>query len=98
FGIGLNKTGTSSLRAALEHLGYRVCGPRKDLLRAIRRGDFSGFDQVVDAYDAFEDFPWPLVFEYLYERYGSDTKFVLTLVQAPSDGSRALRTLLGPAA
>src|SRR5690606_5732251 len=83
FGIGLNKTGTSSLRAALEHLGYRVCGPRKHLLKAMRRGDFSGFDEVVEAYDAFEDVPWPLVFEYLYERYGSNTKFVLTTRSSP---------------
>ena len=83
FGIGLNKTGTSSLRVALEHLGFRVCGPRKHLLKAMRRGDFSGFDEVVNAYDAFEDIPWPLAFEYLFDRYGSDTRFVLTTRSSP---------------
>jgi hypothetical protein len=78
FGIGLNKTGTSSLRSALEFFGYRVCGPRRNLLKALRRGDFSAFDEVVAAYDAFEDIPWPLAFDYLFERYGTDTRFVLT--------------------
>jgi hypothetical protein len=83
FGIGLNKTGTSSLRLALEVFGYRVCGPRRELLKAYRRGDMSGFDRVVAAYDAFEDIPWPLVFDYLFERYGDDTQFVLTTRASP---------------
>lgn len=90
FGIGLNKTGTSSLRVALEHLGYRVCGPRKDLLKAIRKGDFSGFDAVVETYDAFEDVPWPLVYQYLYERYGRDTKFVLTTRSSPEQWFKSI--------
>lgn len=90
FGIGLNKTGTSSLRVALELLGYRVCGPRKDLLKAMRKGDFSGFDPVVEAFDAFEDVPWPLAFEYLYGRYGSNSKFVLTTRSSPERWFRSI--------
>lgn len=78
FGVGLHKSGTSSLRIALKTLGYRVCGPNRKLLRAISRGDYSGIDEVVSQYDAFEDLPWSLIFEYLFERYGSRSKFVLT--------------------
>ena len=37
FGIGLNKTGTSSLKLAMEHLGYRTSGSNKALLREVRR-------------------------------------------------------------
>lgn len=78
FGVGLHKSGTSSLKIALEALGYRVCGPDRKLLRAVAHGDCSGIDDVVSRYDAFEDLPWPLIFEYLFERYGSHAKFVLT--------------------
>lgn len=83
FGIGLNKTGTSSLKAALQTLGYRVCGPRRDLLTDFRKGDFSRFDDVVRSYDGFEDVPWPLAFRYLFDRYGDDTRFVLTIRSSP---------------
>lgn len=78
FGVGLHKSGTSSLRIALEELGYRVCGPNRQLLRAIRKGDYSSVDGIVSCFDAFEDLPWPLIFKYLFERYGNSAKFVLT--------------------
>lgn len=83
FGVGLNKTGTSSLKAALQHFGYRVCGPRRHLLHEIARGNISGIDPIVSSYDAFEDLPWPLVFEHLFATYGETSKFVLTTRSTP---------------
>lgn len=90
FGLGLNKTGTSSLRRALETLDYRVCGPRRDLLRAMRRGDLSGIGPIVANHDAFEDLPWPLLFEHLFESYGRDAKFVLTTRASPEKWFRSI--------
>jgi Sulfotransferase domain len=78
FGIGLNKTGTSSLRIALETLGYRVSGPNKKLLKQVRSGNAAGLIAHTSHYDAFEDFPYPLAFRELHQHYGSIAKFVLT--------------------
>ncbi len=76
--IGLSKTGTSTLKVMLERLGYRVCGPRKDLLRRLHAGDPSSVDATLAAYDAFEDWPWPLVYQRAHRIYGTRVKFVLT--------------------
>ncbi|WP_187969871.1 sulfotransferase family protein [Aquibium microcysteis] len=78
FVVGLSKTGTSTLKEMLTALGYRVCGPRKDLLADVRAGRVQAVDPTLDAYDAFEDWPWPLVYRYANERYGPRAKFILT--------------------
>lgn len=81
FVIGLSKTGTSTLKSMLSTLGYRVCGPRKDLLAAVRRGQISSIDETLAAYSAFEDWPWPLVYRYVFEKYRSNAFFILTVRQ-----------------
>jgi hypothetical protein len=79
FGIGLSKTGTSSLQAALEVLGYRVSGPnRKPLLKQVRSGNLPGVFAQTEQDDAFCDFPYPLIFRELHRHYGREAKFVLT--------------------
>jgi len=78
FVVGLSKTGTSTLKEMLTTLGYRVCGPKKDLLAAVRAGDIGAIDSTLDAYDAFEDWPWPLVYRYANERHGPKARFILT--------------------
>jgi hypothetical protein len=83
-GIGLSKTGTSSLSDMLTTLGYRVCGPRKAILARVRRGEMSAVDPVLESYDAFEDWPWPLTYRHVMERYGPKAKFILT-VRGSSD-------------
>lgn len=77
--IGLSKTGTSSLNRMLTALGYRVCGPRKDVLARVRNGEMSAVDELLESYDAFEDWPWPLTYRYVLERYGKRVKFILSL-------------------
>lgn len=77
FGIGFHKTATTSLGAALRRLGYRHCPP-------IAVGDptFEGARSralgQLGRYDAFEDNPWPLLFEEL-DRRCPGSRFVLTL-------------------
>ena len=44
FGIGMDKTGTTTLEACLEQLGYTVCGPDLELLRCVNRGELARFD------------------------------------------------------
>ena len=78
FGIGLSKTGTTALYAALHELGFRsgTFGHLKELgLDNWRRGDFST-DYLRD-FDAVTDLPIGLYYPQLDKRY-PESKFVLT--------------------
>jgi len=79
FGIGWSKTGTTSLGAALErlgilpHVGYDV-----DLVLDVRDGNLDRILALSDRCNAFEDWPWPLLYKEMDERH-PDAKFVLTV-------------------
>lgn len=77
FGIGLNKTGTTSLGLAFQALGYRHFKRSPAVFAAWKRRDFAGIFAAIEGYDSFEDWPWPLMVHELIERY-PDAKFVLT--------------------
>mgnify|MGYP006424330067 CR=1 FL=1 len=77
FGIGLNKTGTTTLDACLGTLGYDVKGCDLELTRCAVQGSLAPIFRVADRYDGFQDWPWPLVYQELDARYPS-SKFILT--------------------
>jgi Sulfotransferase domain len=83
FGIGLSKTGTSSLRVALEMLGYRMAPPNKRLLSRLKDGRLGSVLDYTRAFDGFEDFPYPLIFRELYQRYGDTARYILTTRSSP---------------
>ena len=77
FGIGLSKTGTTSLAGALEILGFSV----KDCLgvKTYTKGDISSIDSsALATYDAFTDTPIPSFYQELDKLY-PNAKFVLTV-------------------
>ncbi len=78
FGIGFHKTGTKSLAAALQHLGYRVTGPNGVDNPNISRDVYKMAFGLADMYDAFQDNPWPILYKELDEKY-PDSRFILTL-------------------
>ncbi|HEU4730488.1 MAG TPA: sulfotransferase [Kofleriaceae bacterium] len=88
FGVGFHKTGTSSLGAALELLGYRVCGPvgylKPDIADTLHDTAFA----LIDDYDAFEDNPWPVLYRELDERVPG-SRFILT-IRDPSAWIRSI--------
>jgi len=76
FGIGLSKTGTTSLARALDLLGYRT----RDYLGVSRyiTGDLSSVDlEELEANDAFTDTPIPSFYQQLDKQY-PNSKFILT--------------------
>ncbi len=76
FGIGLSKTGTTSLARALQILGYRT----KDYLGvdSYAAGDLSSINlEEIDAHDAFTDTPIPSFYKELDAQYPG-SKFILT--------------------
>lgn len=80
FCIGFQKTGTSSLRDALEFLGYSVAGVfgRTIELSELRRCFVEVGLEIAKRYDAVEDMPWPLMFRELDAAFPG-SKFILSV-------------------
>ena len=77
FGIGLSKTGTTSLAHALEILGYAT----QDNMGITRYApdDISSIDiSEIESHDAFTDTPIPTFYKQLDERF-QGAKFILTV-------------------
>ncbi len=76
FGIGLSKTGTTSLANALQILGYKT----KDNMGVVKyaKGDIASVDlDCVETHDALTDTPIPSFYRELDTRYPG-SKFILT--------------------
>jgi hypothetical protein len=82
FVIGLNKTGTTSLGDALSILGYRRLGwediASRKLFHDWYSGDIRPLIRYSNHYEAFEDLPWPFVYQEMAGLY-PDAKFILSL-------------------
>jgi hypothetical protein len=78
FGIGLNKTGTTTLGACLTRLGYRHQSYSSEALAAYREGRIAEVVEMTRGFESCEDWPWPLVWRELDEAYGEGARFVLT--------------------
>jgi len=78
FGIGFHKTGTTTLGACLRRLGFHHLSYQPKLLEAIADQNIYAVLNWVDRFDSFDDWPWPLIFKELDDRY-PNSKFILTL-------------------
>ncbi len=78
FGIGLPKTGTSSLSAALKILGYQVCDFPSDesTVAELRAGNYQL--SILKQFDALTDIPIPAIYPQLDTVY-PNSKFILTV-------------------
>lgn len=91
FGIGLNKTGTSTLGAALAILGYRVKGRDRAISLDARRGDYRSAFECIERFDAFQDLTWALMMEPIFQRYGTSARYILTVRRSPEVWIDSLR-------
>jgi len=78
FGIGFQKTATSSLAAALYILGYNVTGFFGTHDADIGEKVYDMAYDLADRFDAAQDTPWPVLYRELDQKY-PDSKFVLTV-------------------
>jgi hypothetical protein len=82
FVIGLNKTGTTSVGDALHQLGYRRLGwgdfTSRKLFHDWYSGNLEPLVKYTTEYDAFEDLPWPFVYQEMAALY-TDAKFILSV-------------------
>lgn len=91
FGLGLNKTGTTTLGQCGRILGLRCTSAERSLLEdVVLRNDFTRIKQRVSAFDLFEDWPWPLIYRQLDEMYPG-SKFVLTVRKSPDAWLESLK-------
>ncbi len=91
FGIGLNKTGTSSLKRALMTLGYNHCPLRGQMTYKFFNNRFDQIFEVADDFDSFEDWPWPLMYRQVFEKYGETARYVLTRRNSPEAWLESLK-------
>lgn len=77
FGIGLNKTGTTTLGICLSELGFEHSSFSLDLLEKVYFGKVDALFKTVDQHDSFEDWPYPLMYQLLDQRYPG-SRFILT--------------------
>ena len=82
FGIGLNKTGTSTFANCCSILGLKVAPFDYSLLFDVAHNRYDRIFDIVDRYGVFEDWPYPLIYPLLDERY-PNSKFVLTTRKSP---------------
>ncbi len=78
FGIGLNKTGTKTLGACLRQLGFRNQSYSGEALRDYQQGAFGPLFDIIERFDSFEDWPWPLMWRQVFEKYGASARYILT--------------------
>lgn len=82
FCIGLNKTGTTTLKFSLGELGYRVGNERvaKGLLDAWASRNFDPIIEYCDSADAFQDSPFSFPFTYVaLDQAFPGGKFILSV-------------------
>lgn len=88
-GVGLNKTGTKTLAHYLEGWGLRHRTFDLPSFHLYRNGEIARLlDEMAD-WDSFEDWPWPLIYREIDERY-PDARFVLTVRESPEVWYRSL--------
>lgn len=82
FCVGLGKTGTTTFGVAMARMGYRHCGFNAHLLKHYADGNWNELLDTIKSFDSFDDFPWPLCYEWISEKC-PESRFVLTLRAAP---------------
>ena len=95
FCIGFNKTGTTSLRVALEELGYTL-GNQPEAEMFVDDWACRKFARIIDycaGADAFQDIPFSLPFTYqALDAAFPDSKFILTVRRNSETWYRSLTT------
>ncbi len=77
FGIGLQKTGTTTLAVCLHKLGYRHMSYNHKAIFALRDNRMDALRAITQKFDSFDDEPWAHSYRSLYEWY-PDGLFILT--------------------
>jgi len=81
-GVGLNKTGTKTLRHYFTQMGLTHQTYNLEMFHLFQKGDFESLFQFMEDYDSFEDWPWPLFYKEIDQHF-EDAIFILTTRKNP---------------
>lgn len=90
FGIGLPKSGTTTLAHMLRTIGFDHAHYDTGLIGDIANGDLSGLGAAAAAHQSFEDWPWPMVYREVFELVPG-AGFILTRRRTPEIWLDSLR-------
>lgn len=82
FGIGANKTGTTSLQQVFQILGFKVAPQQEGELYGVQayRGYFDELRRYIEKYDAFQDAPFSIKTTFAQvDSLFPNSKFILTV-------------------
>lgn len=97
-GAGMGRTGTMSLKHALEELGYKKCHHMIEVMQdksqlqywnAMEKNRTADYEAMLQGYTSIVDFPGSLYYKELMQKY-PDAKVILT-VRNPEDWYRSCR-------
>lgn len=89
-GIGLPKTGTTSLGYCLRHFGFKHRTYDMDLALKVKRKQIDEVLEEAEKYESFEDWPWFSIYRELDKRFPG-SKFILTLRKDTATYVRSLQ-------
>ncbi len=92
FSVGLQGSGTVTLRSSLVMLGYNHLKYRVQMASLYYKGDMAKIFQGIEGYDSCDGWPWPLIYPEIYKKY-PDAKFVLTTRGSEDDWYRSMLAL-----
>ncbi|MGF1572832.1 MAG: sulfotransferase [Sumerlaeia bacterium] len=81
-GVGLNKTGTTTLGQCLKFWGNTHCSWSTPAFELWRDNKHAELIEFARNYTSFEDWPWPLIYRELDEAFPG-SKFILTRRSTP---------------
>lgn len=79
FGIGLNKTGLTSVLTLFLQAGIKSKGRNRKMHVLFKKGRYS---EILEHYDGLSftcDYPVPLMYKLAFDRYGKNARFILTV-------------------
>jgi hypothetical protein len=88
-GVGLNKTGTTTLGRCLRHWSFRHESCSKAAFDLWVKGDMVTLLGHVAQFESFEDWPWPLIYTRIDTTFPG-SKFILTRRRDPETWFRSL--------
>ena len=102
FVIGLNKTGTTTLKVVLDEFGYKVATQKVFELLSKDIFEDKGHGRIISYckyYDAFQDLPFsiPGTYKYLDEAFPG-SKFILTVRDSDDQWFRSMKNYYGGSA
>jgi len=78
FGIGLQKTGTTTLGLYLKSLGYKHKSYDNEAIWMLRKNKENKLKKIIQQYESFEDEPWAHLYK-LEDNIYPNAKFILTV-------------------